>query len=329
MNRSVSVVIPIWNGKEHLERLLDSLDRQQLKPDVIFAIDNASTDGAAELAEARGAQVIRMGSNTGFAAAANRGIEESGTAWIALLNSDVQLEPDWLFLLVAEAERSKSAFACGKILNSQAPDLLDGCFDAIARSGCAWRVGSGRRADAFSVPRNRIAFASGTATLFHSQLFDEIGLFDIRFESYLEDVDLGLRAAAAGLTGVYVDSAVCHHHGSASAGVWSQLVVERMARNQLWLVAKHYSHDAVSANWWQVVVGQGLWGLLALRHGRIVAWLKGKVQAIAGWTEMRAATANIQQILDDGEHQIRAFQRQSGFDSYWKWYFRLAGRGAD
>jgi glycosyltransferase involved in cell wall biosynthesis len=56
-------------------------------------VDNASTDGAAERARDAGCRVIEMGENAGFARAVNRGWRAAKTDWIAILNSDVELDP--------------------------------------------------------------------------------------------------------------------------------------------------------------------------------------------------------------------------------------------
>ncbi len=319
----------MWNGRELLERLFDSLDAQTLRPETIIAVDNASSDGAAELAEQRGAKLIRMGHNAGFAAAVNRGISESASEWIALVNNDVELDSAWIERLTAACRAANVWFATGKILNSRCPSLLDGSFDCIARSGCAWRVGNGRDSEEFALPGGAVAMVSGTAALFRNQLFDRIGLFDTRFESYLEDVDLGVRAAAAGLSGIYVPGAVCHHYGSASTGAWSSFVVKQIARNQIFLVAKHYSEELVVQNMWAILIGQGLWGMLALRHGQLGAWLSGVREGLRAWGRMRTETPGIRAVLEKSERDIYRFQKQSGFDTYWRWYFRLAGRGAE
>ena len=57
-----------------------------------------------------------------------------------------------------------------------------------------------------------------TAALFHRSLFDRVGFLDERFESYLEDVDFGIRCSLQGLSGIYVPEAVCWHGGSATRG---------------------------------------------------------------------------------------------------------------
>jgi len=98
---SITAIVPVWNGRELLERLLASVEAQTEAAAELLVVDNGSTDGAPELARERGARVIPMGRNAGFAAAVNRGIRESRGEWIAVLNSDVELAPDYFSRLPA------------------------------------------------------------------------------------------------------------------------------------------------------------------------------------------------------------------------------------
>src|SRR5690349_23777812 len=134
---NISAIVPVWNGREHLARLFDSLDAQTLRAGEILAVDNGSTDGAPDLARARGARLIAMGRNAGFAAAVNRGIKEARGEWIAVLNSDAELAPDYFAILTAAG----APFATGKILSPKGN--LDGTFDLTARGGVTWRAGNG------------------------------------------------------------------------------------------------------------------------------------------------------------------------------------------
>lgn len=111
---SITAIVPVWNGRELLERLLASLEAQTEAATELLVVDNGSTDGAPELARARGARVIPMGHNAGFAAAMNRGIRESRGEWIAVLNSDVELAPDYFARLLAACS-ADTWFATGKI----------------------------------------------------------------------------------------------------------------------------------------------------------------------------------------------------------------------
>ena len=137
---TIAAVVPVWNGREALERLLDSLEAQTLPASELVIVDNGSTDGAPEMARNRGARVLAMGRNAGFAAAVNRGIRESGADWIAALNSDVELAPDYL----ARLHAAGAPFGTGKILMAGDRQRIDGTFDAVCRGAVAWRVGYGR-----------------------------------------------------------------------------------------------------------------------------------------------------------------------------------------
>jgi hypothetical protein len=324
---SLTAVIPVWNGRSLLERLLTSLEAQTRRPDQIIVVDNGSTDGAPDLARARGARIVRMGFNAGFAAAVNVGIKEARTEWIAALNSDVELAPDYLERLSGTG----ALFATGKILS---PDgSIDAAFDLLCRGGAAWRAGSGRADAAPFQTRRAISSAPWTAALFRRDLFDRTGLLEESFESYLEDADFGLRCAALGIEGVYEPAAVAWHQGSATLGRWSAPMVRLIARNQVLLVARRYPGALLWRWFWPLLVAQSLWGLLAVRHGAGLAWLRGKYEGLRAFRAARelpgaADKRVLEDVLPRQEQLIRELQSASGYDLYWRMYFFLTGGGA-
>jgi len=266
----ISAIVPVWNGRELLARLLATLEGQTRRADELVVVDNGSTDGAAELARSRGARVLAMGRNAGFAAAVNRGIREAAHPLVGIFNSDVELAPDYLERLAA----AEAPFATGKILSPSG--LLDGTFDLTCRGGTTWRAGAGLADGApFDVERE-IASPPWTAVLYQAQVFRQVGMLEESFESYLEDADFGLRCAARGILGRYIPQARAVHVGSATLGRWHAETVRRMARNQVLLVARH----GLLRHAWPVLVAQTLWGAVALRHGRGLAWALGKCQGL-------------------------------------------------
>lgn len=317
---SVSAVIPVHNRADLLEKLLATVRCQTVPFDEVLVIDNASTDNAASVARAAGCEVIAMGSNAGFAAAVNRGWRAAKSDWIAILNSDVELDPHWLEQLLRAA--CKVSFATGKICRAEAdPPVIDGTYDLLARSGCAWRAGHGQLDSSETEPKS-ISIAPGTACLFRRQVLEQLNGFDESFGSYLEDVDLGLRCLAQGLTGIYVPLARASHHGSATLGRWNPQVVRLISRNQLRLVAKHYDRSLFRANLWPVLSGQLLWGLVALRHGAFRAWLKGKWEALRGFHLEGHPSGALATFLEASEREIE----HAATDNYWRAYFRCAPR---
>ena len=312
----ISAIVPVWNGRGLLARLLTSLEGQTRRAAELLIVDNGSTDGADALARDRGARVIGMGRNAGFAAAVNRGIREAGNPLVAILNSDVELAPDYLEKLGA----ADAPFATGKILSPSG--RLDGSFDLTCRGGTTWRSGAGQQdAPPFDQARD-ITSPPWTAVLYRAEVFRQVGYLEESFESYLEDVDFGLRCAARGIAGRYVPEARAVHVGSASLGRWHPDTVRRIARNQVLLAARH----GCARHPWPVVVAQLLWGAVAVRHGRGWAWARGKMDGVRHYSGARAQMpeedqAVLEQALQSNERFIYAHSR----DLYWKMYFLLIG----
>jgi len=322
----VSVVIPNWNGASLLETALACLSRQTSPPGEILVVDNGSSDHSAEVAEKGGARVIQFDTNKGFCRAVNEGIHAAKGDWIAVLNNDVQVADDWLEQLLTRANAREAWFATGKLIASDRPTHLDGSWDAICRGACAWRCGTARPDGPAWNSERVIRFAPFTAAIFRRDLFHRIGVLDEVFESYLEDVDFGIRCATKGYFGVYVPDATARHRGSATLGRWHKETVRRISRNQLLLVARHFPPHWIRRYGWPVTVGQTLWGLLALRHGTGWAFLKGKIEAMKLFHTIRrksSADGALPSILRESEQEIHDLQRQTGYDLYWRLYFAL------
>lgn len=326
----VTAVIPVHNRADLLQRLLESMRAQTLRFSETLVVDNASTDGAADLAEQSGCTVIRVKTNEGFARAVNRGWQAARGEWVAILNSDVELDRHWLQSMLDAV--GNAGFAAGKILDFADPGRIDGTYDLVARSGCAWRAGHGERDQELTAGHGEpvkcdttarpIAIAPATACLFRRDVLARVGGLEESFGSYLEDVDLGLRCLAADISGVYVPRAVALHRGSATLGRWNPAVVELIARNQVKLIARHYDGPLFRACFWPILVGQILWGIVALRHGAGGAWLRGKVEGLREFRVSGSPSPKLAEFLAASEQEIEERAR----DPYWIWYFRCAGR---
>ncbi|HTS78699.1 MAG TPA: glycosyltransferase family 2 protein [Bryobacteraceae bacterium] len=324
---SIAAVIPQWNRAELLQELLQSLGRQTRGFEEIIVADNGSSDDSMEIARKAGARVIELGKNLGFAAAVNRGIAAAKAEWIAILNNDVTLARDWAARLMESAESNEAWFASGKILKADDRSIIDGTFDELSRGACAWRCGEGKPDSPLWNKGRAVRFVPMTAAIFRRELFEEIGGLDERFGSYLEDVDFGIRCAMAGRGGYYEPEAVAWHRGSATLGAWNSDTVCAIARNQILLAAKHFRGEPR----WPIVAGQLLWGLVALRHGRVFAYVRGKLAGL--WVARRltgdrnsAAENRLREIVEASERDILTLTRATGMGWYWRAYFWLLRR---
>jgi GT2 family glycosyltransferase len=326
---TVSAIIPTWNRADLLRSILAGLRAQTRPADEIVVVDNGSTDDSAKIAQAAGATLIRFPENRGFAVAVNEGLRQAKSDWLLILNNDVELQTTWLETLVSTAESVGASFAVGKLLRTGEVEHLDGSWDLLSRGAYAWRCGYGKPDGAVWSERRPIFFAPMTAALFHRRVFEQIGYLDERFESYYEDVDFGVRCALAGIQGVYEPAAVAGHSSKTTLGKRGDRVYFLSARNQVLLLAKHYSAASLRRFGWPVLVGQVLSVLAAAKQGHLLAALRGKWAALRLWSSFRPRyfPEQVRAVLSESEAQIHSLQKQVGFDPYWRLYFNLVRSG--
>lgn len=288
--KSVSVVIPCLGRPDLTRRCLDSLARQSL-PARDFDIVLVENGGIPSLAPGdsppSNARRLTLDANYGTAGAFNRGIAATRSRYVLLLNNDVQLQPDFIAVLLAILEMDpQCAFASGKLLSAADHTRLDGAGDALIAGGGAYRLGHGDSDAGRFDQESRILSACAAAALFRRSALEEIDGFDEDFFAYLDDLDAGVRAHLAGYSGRYVPAAVGYHIGSATLGdVFHPKITEFITRNQLLLVLKNYPRRALLRFLPRIVVFQCLWLALAIRKGAFAPWLRGLSGALRSWPE--------------------------------------------
>jgi GT2 family glycosyltransferase len=273
-----AVVIPNWNGREILGACLDSVAAQTLAPAEVIVVDNGSTDGSLELLAAREppVTVIEMGRNTGFAVAANRGIEAASAGLVALVNTDVVLEPDWLERMERTlGEHPGAASVACKMVDLRDPAVVWDAGDFLRRDGQAEQRGRGEPdRPEFDVPGEAVSACAGAA-LYRRAPVLELGGFDERFFAYLEDVDLGLRLRLGGWSCRY-EPAVAAHAGGGSSGQLERPMLAWVERNTLLLLWKFFP-----LRWAPLVAYRQLgWAWHALLERRLGEHLEGALAAL-------------------------------------------------
>jgi GT2 family glycosyltransferase len=308
---AIHVLIPSWRGRDHLATLLPTLVSQRLAPASITIVDGGSDDGSREVAAAFGARFLDLGQNRGFAAAVRHGVEALPAARIAILNNDLRLDPGWL----AAMALVDAPFAVGKVLAWDDPPRIDATWDLISASGIPQRAGQGSPDGSYWNQPREIALAPWTAIVIRPDYWLATGGLDSSFESYLEDVDIGLRGYKLGFRGRYEPTAVSWHRGSATLGQWHPQQVRLSARNQLRIVARHGRPD-----WPRILLGQALWGLAAARHGCGSACLLGKWDAIR---EIKVFGTG-ESTLNHLEAELFATESVTGISRFWRWYWAFS-----
>jgi GT2 family glycosyltransferase len=288
----LSVIIPHWNGLQHLEVCLDSLRRQTHPSYEVLLVDNGSTDGSQAFVRAHYPEVrlIELGRNLGFTGACNAGIAAASGDIVILLNNDTEAEPDWLTAIAAAmAADDDVGIVASKMLLFDRRDHFHAAGDFVRVDGTpgnrgVWQqdIGQYERAeDVFS--------ACGGAAAYRRAMLDQIGVLDEAFFFSCEDVDLAWRAHLAGWRVRYVPDAVVYHKLKATGG--SQTASYYDGRNFLFLIWKNYPASLLRQTWRQVVLGQLRITLEALRHWRgsaARARLRGQLTGLLGLPRMRS-----------------------------------------
>lgn len=239
----VTVIIPNWNGQRLLEACLSSVASQTFSDYRVLLVDNGSSDGSAEYVreEFPWVEVVSNPKNMGFAAAVNRAIEESDSAYVCTLNNDVWLEARWLEEMTgAAAGDSGVGMVASKILLVAAPDRLDCAGIGVDKAGFAWNALRGRSDVPGETDTSEVFGPCAAAALYRRDMLEEIGLFDVDFFAFLEDADLAWRARLAGWRCLYAPAARAYHVHSATAGQGSAFKAHLLARNRIWMVLKNY-----------------------------------------------------------------------------------------
>ncbi len=207
-------MIPTWNGRALLTETLESLERQTVEHDVIV-VDNASTDGTAELLAERFPHVrlLQLQENAGFGSAVNRAVEHVETPAVVLVNNDAVCEPEFVERLLEPFADERVGMVAGVLLQHDEPELVDSAGIELDPTFRAWDqlwnhpVRDLPGADAPVGP-------CGGAAAYRLAAWREGGGFDEAFFAYWEDVDLALRLRLAGWSCVRAAGArALHKHG--------------------------------------------------------------------------------------------------------------------
>jgi GT2 family glycosyltransferase len=295
------VIIVNSNSGRYLGRTLEALARQTVAPTATYLVDNGSTDGSTDEAEAQfpWIEVIRLGRNEGFAAANNAAVRQTDCDWVALLNPDAFPEPGWLGALLEGAARAPGcASLASRLMLADRPGVLDGEGDSYGVNGFAWRRHHGRALASLGPggpeADEDVFSACAAAALYRRDAFLAAGGFDEGFFCYLEDVDLGFRLRLRGDGCAYVPEAVVHHVGSAVTGRASDFSVYHAQRNMVWAFVKNMPAPLL----WLYLPQHLLVNAAALAwyalHGQLRTVVRAKIDALKGLGGVRAERHRVQ-----------------------------------
>ena len=271
----VSILIVSWNGRSDLEQCLYSLRNQTDRGFEIIVIDNHSSDGTQNflLEEFPEVLLVEMSENLGFAEGCNRALSIASGDWIATLNQDTTVEPEWLAELKLHAISGDPLLGMlqSRILFMERPDKYNS-------TGIILTPNAGGTDRDFNEPvRDNdqvgdIFCPTAGAALYRRKMLDQVclktGYFDRTFFMYWEDLDLGWRCRLAGWSAIYVPTATVYHRYQGSSRSRGVRFAELQCRkNRLRSLLKNGSFYLLLTTLNQTIRDF----LIGLRHGGLVA----------------------------------------------------------
>jgi N-acetylglucosaminyl-diphospho-decaprenol L-rhamnosyltransferase len=240
----LSVCIVNWNCRDLLRQCLTSLlDYPQHVRIEVIVVDNASSDGAADMVEQEFPEVllIRNETNAGFARANNQGARRARGRYIAFLNNDTAVPPGTLHKLVdyleAHAEVSmvgpRLRGADGRVQVSWRPRPTLATFlhkTVLFRWLGIWRRPyHAYRRSLFDPDTTRaVDVLMGAAILMRRDRFLDCGGWDEDFVFGGEDLELCYRVQKEGLV-VFCADAEIIHYGRVSTRAHSHFAAPHIA----------------------------------------------------------------------------------------------------
>ena len=239
----VIVAVVSWNTRELLRDCLTALreDADQGLAD-IWVLDNASSDGSAELvrSEFPWVQLIDSSENLGFGPAVNRIAAQTSSPWIAPANADIRVTPGAVRALLAAGRHHPEAGVIaprlilpdGSTQHSVYPfptvpfalAYTTGLTRMSRRLASRWAIDQGFDHD----EAREVGWAVGALLLIRRGAWEHVGGFDEQQWMYAEDLDLGWRLRRAGWKARYAPEArVFHAESAATSQAWGP---ERYAR---------------------------------------------------------------------------------------------------
>lgn len=197
----VTVVVPVRDRWGALYRLLPALSDAAR----VIVVDDGSTDGSGDVAEALGATVVRRAVAGGPAAARNAGLSLVRTPLVALVDSDMRLEAGWERDLLPHFDDPGVAVVAPRVIGDVAER-----DDALARYEVARSAQDLGPDPGYVRPGNRASFLPAAMLVARTDALAEMGGFDSDLQVG-EDVDLVWRLGDAGWRVRYEPASVVYH----------------------------------------------------------------------------------------------------------------------
>ena len=204
MKLNVSLYIPVYNGESTIESVLKSVLKLNPAPNEIIVVNDGSSDGTKKILENYKNQIniVNNPSNMGLGFSRNEGISKAKNEDVASLDSDVEVERDWLKDLMEVKNRSGSAISGGKLREKYKNRSI---YD-LWRHVHATQNSFGEK-DLVDLGRP----LAGSNTLLSKSAWKKVGGYDNQYKTNGEDSTFCQKLLNSNYKISYSAKAVCYH----------------------------------------------------------------------------------------------------------------------
>lgn len=210
---NLTIIIPNYNGKNLLAKyipyVLESIAYANISYEFII-VDDCSTDDSVEFIKNQypDIKLIRNSKNRGFAKTCNKGIAEAQGKYTLLLNSDVELTPEYIRKCLNAFKDANTFAVMGTIEEQNGTSQTTGIL--FKRSHFFIKKYA-------NIESKETHFVSGANSIYDTAKLKQLKGFNTIFSPYyFEDDDLSYRAMLKGWKSYFLREAICYHQGSVS-----------------------------------------------------------------------------------------------------------------
>jgi len=234
----VSIIIPSFNAKKYLKSCLDSILKSNYLNYEVIVVDNGSTDATTSFINQKYAgqdkriKVLVLNKNYGPATARNEGVRIAKGKYLAFLDSDTQVHPDWTKegIKLFNQDKKIGAIQC-KLLLMTDKKKIDYVGEYLSSLGFLVPLAEyGQVDDGQYDSTDKILAAKSAGMFISKKVFEETGGFDDDYFIFMEETDLGWRCWLKGYQVVFCPSSIVYHHFSASKEIFDKETNNKLIR---------------------------------------------------------------------------------------------------
>jgi len=245
-----AIVILNWNGLAYLKQFLGLVIKYSTLPGTsVWLADNGSDDGSVEWVEKSlpEVKILRFSENHGFAGGYNLALQQIKAEYYILINSDIEVTPDWLIPLISFMDSHPEAAAVQpKILSLHRKTRFEyagasgGFIDMFGFTFCRGRIFYYTEEDHGQYnDTTEVFWTSGACMMIRASAWRECGGLDPDFFAHMEEIDMCWRLHNMGWKLFAIPQSVVYHAGGGTLPYGSPVKTYLNFRNNMFLLYKN------------------------------------------------------------------------------------------